>query len=323
MKAEELRHRKDQIMKAVRIHAFGGTDVLKVEDVPDPQPAAGEVLIQVRAAGVNPVDYKIREGKYPAVKAEQLPVILGRDVAGVVSGLGDGVTAFKTGDEVFALLPPDRGGYAEWVTAPAEVCAEKPASLDFTQAASVPLAALTAWQGLFTHGGLEAGQRVLIHGAGGGVGPFAVQFAKVKGAEVFATASAEQRAFVEGLGADRVIDYHAERFEEIVHDVDLVYDLIGGEIEARSWRVLKRGGTLISTVHQPDPDEAAAAGVTAKRYTSQPDGGQLREIAHLIDEGKVRIAIDRVFPLEEAAEAERHLKDDHVTGKVVLQVAGD
>jgi NADPH:quinone reductase-like Zn-dependent oxidoreductase len=148
-----------------------------------------------------------------------------------------------------------------------------------------------------------------------------VQFAKVKGAEVFATASDENRAFVKGLGADRVIDYHAERFEEIVRDADLVYDLIGGETEDRSWQVLKRGGTLISTVHEPDADKAAAAGVTAKRYTTQPDGSQLKEIGDLIDDGRVRVAVDKVYSLEAAAEAERHLKNDHVVGKVVLKMA--
>jgi NADPH:quinone reductase-like Zn-dependent oxidoreductase len=308
-------------MKAIRIHEFGDIDVLKLEDLPQPTPMAGEVLIEVRAASVNPVDYKIREGRYPAVTADKLPVTLGRDVAGIVTAIGEGVARFQAGAEVFAMLPQDRGGYAEWVTAPADVCARKPATLDMVQAASVPLAALTAWQGLFTHGGLKAGQRVLIHGASGGVGTFAVQFAKAKGAEVFATASAENRAFVQGLGADRVIDYHAERFEEIVRDADLVYDLVGGETEERSWQVLRRGGTLISTVHQPDADKAAAAGVMAKRYTAQPDGGQLKEIAGLIDDGRVKIAIDRVYHLDQAAEAERHLKDDHVVGKVVLKVA--
>jgi NADPH:quinone reductase-like Zn-dependent oxidoreductase len=305
-------------MKAVRIHEFGGVDVLQLEDLPKPSPAAGEVLIQVRAAGVNPVDYKIREGRYPAVTQDNLPVTLGRDAAGVVAGVGEGGGAFKIGDEIFVMLPQDRGGYAEWVTAPAEVCARKPNTLDMVQAASVPLAALTAWQGLFTHGALKGEQRVLIHGASGGVGPFAVQFAKVAGAQVFATAATENRDFVEGLGADRVIDYQAERFEDVVDGVDLVYDLIGGETEDRSWQVLKRGGTLISTVHEPDAAKATAAGVTAKRYTAQPDGEQLQEIAGLIDDGRVKVSIDKVFPLEEAAEAERHLKDDHVVGKVVL-----
>lgn len=308
-------------MKAVRIHEFGGVDVLKLEDLPEPVPGPGEVLIEVKAASVNPVDYKIREGKYPPVTADMLPVTPGRDVAGVIAALGQGVTAFKIGDQVFAMLPPDRGGYAEWVLAPADVCAVKPASLDMVQAASVPLAALTAWQGLFTNGGLKEGQRVLIHGASGGVGSFAVQFAKAKGAQVFATASAENRAFVESLGAERVIDYHAERFEEIVRDADLVYDLIGGETQDRSWPVLKRGGTLVSTVGRPDAAKAAAAGVTAKGYGAQPDGGQLIEIAALIDAGRVKVTIDAVYTLDDAAEAERHLEDDHVVGKVVLKIA--
>ncbi|HEY2177658.1 MAG TPA: NADP-dependent oxidoreductase, partial [Caulobacteraceae bacterium] len=189
-------------MKAVCIHEFGGADVLRVEDLPRPEPGPGEVLIEVRAASVNPVDYKIREGRYPAVRAEQLPVILGRDVAGMVAAVGEEVTRFKAGDEVFAMLPPDRGGYVEWVTAPAEVIARKPRRLDMIQAASVPLAALTAWQGLFTFGRLEEGQKVLIHGASGGVGPFAVQFAAMKGAEVYATAAGDARALVESLGAN-------------------------------------------------------------------------------------------------------------------------
>jgi NADPH:quinone reductase-like Zn-dependent oxidoreductase len=307
-------------MKAIRIHAFGDLDRLQLENLPRPVPADDEVLIHVRAASVNPVDYKIREGRYPAVKAEQLPVTLGRDVAGVVAQLGKAVSGFKVDDEVFAMLPPDRGGYADWVAARAAVCAPKPSSLDFVQAAAVPLAALTAWQGLFTHGGLKGGERVLIHGASGGVGPFAVQFAAWRKAEVFATASADSRAFVQDLGAARVIDYRAERFEDIVHDVDLVFDMIGADTEARSWGVLKPGGRLVSTVHEPDPDKAAAARVSAMRYTCQPDGGQLRQIAALIDDGHVRVTIDSVYPLERGADAQRHLQDDHVTGKVVLQV---
>ena len=308
-------------MKAVRIHEFGGADVMRLEELPRPEPGAGEVLIQVRAASLNPVDYKTREGKYPLVKADALPVTLGRDVAGVVAKLGPGVADMPVGDEVYALLPNDRGGFAEWVAAPASICAAKPTSLDMVQAASVPLAALTAWQGLFTYGGLENGQRVLIHGGSGGVGSFAVQFARDKGAEVYATASANNRAYVEGLGAARVIDYHGERFEDLVHGLDLVYDLIGGETEERSWQVLKRGGRLISTVQQPDAGRATEAGVTARRYTAEPNGGQLIEIARLIDAGQVKVRIDKVFPLERAVQAERRLQEDHVTGKIVLEVA--
>lgn len=308
-------------MKAVRIHEFGGVDVLRLEELPRPEPRAGEVLIQVRAASLNPVDYKTREGKYPPIKAETLPVTLGRDVAGVIAEVGPGVSDFRAGEAVYAMLPNDRGGFAEWVAAQASICAVKPTSLDMIQAASVPLAALTAWQGLFTHGGLAGGQRVLIHGASGGVGSFAVQLARVKGAEVFATASADNRAYVESLGAARVIDYRAERFEDVVHDLDLVFDLVGGETEARSWQVLKRGGRLISTVQEPDAGRAAQAGVTARRYMAEPNGDQLIEIGRLIDDGLVKVRVDEVFPLERVREAERRLQEGHVTGKIVLEVA--
>lgn len=310
-------------MKAVRIHQFGGPEVLRMDELPRPQAGPGEVLVEVMAASVNPVDYKIRRGGYPAVKADQLPYTLGRDVSGRVDRLGPGVTDFQPGDEIFAMLPQDRGGYVEWAAIPAELCAEKPRSLDLVQAASVPLAALTAWQGLFDHGRLVAGQRVLIHGASGGVGHFAVQFAKARGAEVFATASGQEQDFLKRLGADRAIDYKGERFEDAARDIDLVFDLIGGETQDRSWSVLKPGGALICTVQAPDPDKAKAAGVRAEHYMAQPSGAQLREIADLIDAGKVSVEIEQVFPLTEAADAERHLERDHVAGKIVLKVGAD
>ena len=308
-------------MKAVRIHEFGGAEVLRIEDLPRPEPSPGEVLIEVRAASVNPVDSKIREGRFPAVTADQLPVVLGRDVAGIVAAIGGGVSQFAIGDEVMAMLPPDRGGYVEWVAAPASACAMKPANLDMVQAASVPLAALTAWQGLFVYGRLQAGQSVLIHGASGGVGSFAAQFARLADADVLVTAAGDARNLLESLGADRFIDYHNEAFEDVASDVDLVFDLIGGATAARSWQVLKRGGCFVSTVHEPDPDKVLAAAVMACRYTTRPDGHQLRQIARLIEEDKLRVVIDRVFPFAQAADAERHLENDHIQGKVVIEVA--
>ncbi len=309
-------------MKAIRIHEFGGPEVMRLEDLPIPSPGPNDVLVAVKAASLNPVDYKTREGKFPPVKAEQLPMVLGRDVAGVATRFGEGVSDIAVDDEVYAMLPTDVGGFAEFVAAPARLFARKPRSLDMVQAASVPLAALTAWQGLFDHGGLRSGQRVLIHGASGGVGVFAVQFARAAGADVLATCGGAQKAFVESLGASRAIDYEAERFEDLARDVDLVFDLVGGETQDRSWAVLKRGGALICTVQAPDQAKAEAAGVRAERYMAEPSGEQLAEIGRMIDDGKVQVKLDRVFPLDQAAEAETHLQNDHVVGKVVLSVGG-
>jgi NADPH:quinone reductase-like Zn-dependent oxidoreductase len=305
-------------MKAIRIHEFGGPEVLRAEDLPAPQPGPGELLIRVHAASVNPVDYKIRNGGY--LPADQLPLTLGRDVAGVVEAAGPGATAFEPGAEVYVMLARDKGGYAELVTSKAEDCAAKPRRLDFIQAAAVPLAALTAWQGLFDHGGLEAGQTVLIHGASGGVGHFAVQFAHVKGARVIATASGRDLDFLKSLGADVVVDYHNQKFEDAAHDVDLVYDLIGGDTQTRSWSVLKQGGAMISTVQEPDKALAAEKQARSSRYMAQPNGSQLAEIGRLIDGGKVSPTIARTFPLDQAADAERELENEHVRGKIVLEV---
>jgi NADPH:quinone reductase-like Zn-dependent oxidoreductase len=305
-------------MKAVRIHEFGGPETLRIEDLPIPEPGAGEVRIRVMAAGVNPVDYKIRNGGYVPVDA--LPLTLGREVAGVVDAVGAGVTGIPVGEAVYAMLSRDHGGYVEFVAEKAEHCAHKPLRLDFLQASAVPLAGLTAWQGLFDHGGLKADQRVLIHGAAGGVGHLAVQFAAARGAIVIATCAGKDHAFVKGLGATEVIDYKAQRFEDVVHNVDLVFDLIAGEVQDRSWKVLKDGGALVSTLKAPDKAKAAAKHARAMHYMAQPSGPELAEIARLIDAGQVTPWIDRVYPLSEAAQAEIHLERDHVRGKVVLEV---
>jgi NADPH:quinone reductase-like Zn-dependent oxidoreductase len=305
-------------MKAVRIHEFGGPETLRVEDLPIPEPGAGEVRIRVMAAGVNPVDYKMRNGGYLPVDA--LPLTLGREVAGVVDAVGPGVSDVRVGEAVYAMLGRDHGGYVEFVVEKAESCAHKPSRLDFLQAGAVPLAGLTAWQGLFDHGRLTAGQRVLIHGAAGGVGHLAVQFAAARDARVIATCSGQDVAFVKGLGASEVIDYKAQRFEDLVHNVDLVFDLIAGEVQDRSWKVLKDGGAMVSTLKEPDKAKAAAKHARAAHCMAQPNGKQLAEIARLIDAGKVTPWIDRVYPLTQAAEAETHLEREHVRGKVVLEV---
>jgi NADPH:quinone reductase-like Zn-dependent oxidoreductase len=309
------------MLHAVRIHRFGGIETMIVDDLPWPTPQDDEVLMRVEAAGVNPVDWKIREGSYPMVRENALPVILGREVAGVVEACGPRAHTLKKGDPIFAMLGQDRGGYTEFAIVKVAEMAPMPKRLDAIHAAAVPLAGLTAWQGLFDHGGLRAGQRVVIHGGAGGVGHLAIQFAKAKGAWVATTCSAQDRDFLSGLGADLTIDYRHERFEEKLEEkVDLVYDLINGETQDRSWGVLTRGGTLVSTLAEPSRAKAEAAGAHALRYTVQPNGGQLAEIARLIDAGKVKVEVERIFSLNEAAEAQQHLKHDHVRGKVVLQM---
>ena len=306
-------------MKATRIHSFGNSDVLTLEETPRPEPADGQVLIKVHAAGVNPVDWKTRSGNY--MKADiHLPLTLGRDVSGVVEGVGRGVTGFKPGDDVYAFLGSHSGGYAEYALAEEQETARKPASLDHVHAAAVPFAATTAWQALFDHGNLQPGQRVLIHGAAGGVGHYALQFAKAKGATVIVTGRSEDLNLLRSLGADEVIDYRKARFEERARDIDLVLDLIGGETQERSWECLKDGGTLISTLEQPSREKAEAHHAKAKVIMAEPKAEQLREIASLIEQGKVKVIIEETFPLAEAKQAHDAIERRHTQGKIVLTV---
>lgn len=307
-------------MLACRIHRFGGPDVLECESIAVPEPQANEVLVRVRAASANPVDIKTREGKYPMIREDKLPYTLGRDFAGVVARVGAGVKDWKAGDEVYGFVGQGQGAYAGFVKVEESALARRPEEADFVTAGAVPLAALTAWQGLFDHGHLEAGERVLIHAGAGGVGHFAVQFAKVRGAEVFVTASSDGADFVRSLGADHVIDYHKQRFEGVMRDMDLVFDLIGGETQTRSWAVVKHGGALISTLTEPSQTEAASHGARAERYTARPDGSQLAEIASLIDKGRVRVKIAETFPFESVADALARLDQGHVRGKIVVEL---
>jgi NADPH:quinone reductase-like Zn-dependent oxidoreductase len=243
-------------MKAIHIHRFGGPEVMELDDVPIPQPKDDELLVRIHAASVNPVDYKIRRGAVPWVSREMLPIPLGRDLSGTVENAGALLAAFE-GAAIYAMLGSiDRGSYAEYVLVKPNEAAPKPARLSHMEAAAVPLAALTAWQGLFDHGHLEAGQTALIHGGSGGVGHFAIQFAKLKGATVLTTVSGRNLNFVSELGADRAIDYRSQRFEEIARDVDLVLDLVGGETQERSWLVLKPGGILVSALGEPSREKA-------------------------------------------------------------------
>ena len=309
-------------MKAVAMHAYGGPEVLKYEDAARPDPATGEVLVRVHAAAVNPVDWKVRAGHLRGFLNYSLPLIPGWDLSGVVEATGSGVTDWKKGDAVYAR--PDlrrNGAYAEYIAVRASELGHKPRSIDHVQASAIPLACLTAWQALFDAGGLKAGQRVLIHAAAGGVGTFAVQLAKWKGAHVVGTASERNHAFLRELGADEVIDYTKTNFEEVVRDVDVVLDTLAGQTRDRSWNVLKKDGILVSILGQPSPDDAAQHGVRSAGVFVEPNQAQLGEIAKLVDSGKLRPIIETVLPLAQAARAHEMNQTLHTRGKIVLQVA--
>lgn len=309
-------------MKAVCIHEFGAADVLKVEDVPVPAPGPDDVLIKVRAAGINPIDWKIREGGY--VSKDDLPATLGCDASGTIEAVGAQVAAqplgFQAGDEVFAMLGARGGGYAEYAVAAVSEIALKPRSIDHMHAAGVPLAATTAWQGLIDHANLQPGQKVLVHGAAGGVGSFAVQLAKARGAFVYGTASGQHLALLRELRVDQPIDYKATRFEDVARDIDVVFDLIGGETQERSWKVLKKGGLLISTVSEPSQEKAAAHGVRAMTYVVKASGEELAEISHMIDASEIKPVMQQAFALADVRQAQEISQRGHVAGKIVLEV---
>jgi NADPH:quinone reductase-like Zn-dependent oxidoreductase len=303
-------------MKAIRIHEFGDVSVLKYENLPKPYPTVSEIRIRVMAAGVNPLDWKIRKGfiRLP------LPMTMGVDVSGVVDAIGPDVNNFKIGDKVFAKVMLNQGGYAEYTTSDASHSALMPRTTSFIEAAAIPTSGLTAWQALFDIAGLDKGQMVLIHGAAGGVGSFAVQFAKWKGAYVIGTASDYNREFLQNLGVDEVINYRTQQFENVVHDLDMVLDTIGEDTFERSWSVLKPNGFLVTTVANIPEGSAEAHGVRAKRIVSQPDGKELEQIAKIIDERHLKPIVTEVLPLVEARKAQEMSESRHVRGKIVLQI---
>ena len=312
---------KSQTMKAVRIHTYGGPEVLKYEDAPRPQPQAGEVLVRVHAAAVNPVDWNVREGHMKDLWPHKFPLILGWDLSGVVEELGKGPSRFKIGDEVYSVPDPTRNGaYADYIVVRESELALKPNSLHHVHAAAVPLATLTAWQSLFDTAQLRPGQRVLIHGGSGGVGHFAVQLAKWKGAYVIATASTKNQELVREFGADETIDYSRQRFEDVARNIDIVLDPIGGDTQERSWQVLKKGGILLSVVEPPSADKAKALGIQATFVASHPNGAELAKIAELIDSGDLKPIVNRILPLSEARRAHELSQTRHTHGKIVLRV---
>jgi NADPH:quinone reductase-like Zn-dependent oxidoreductase len=304
---------------AIQVHNYGDVDQLKLEQVTHPEPQEGEVLVRVHAAGVNPVDWKIRAGFLKDFAPVTFPYVPGADLAGVIEKVGAGVTTFQPGQAVFGRS--SRGSYAEYALAPADALALKPANLSFDEATTIPVGATTAWQALFDHGNLQPGQRVLILGGAGGVGLFAVQFARWKGAHVLSTASTSNADFVRSLGAETVIDYTKARVEDEVHDVDLVFDTVGAAALASALPTLKRGGMLVTIAGQPDEAKAKELGVRAVRFSAQVTSELLSTFARLIEEGQIKTFVGTVFSLNEAGKAHQLSQSRHGRGRIVLHIA--
>jgi NADPH:quinone reductase-like Zn-dependent oxidoreductase len=311
-----------QMMTACRVTAFGPPSAIGFEQIPVPTPGAGEVLVRVHAAGVGPWDGWIRSGA--SALPQPLPLTLGSDLAGTVERLGPGVDGFDRGDPVFGVTNSRfTGAYAEYAIASAAMIAKKPADLDFVDAASVPVVAVTAWQALFEEAKLAKGQSVLIHGGAGNVGAYAIQLAHQAGLKVAATVGQDDIGLARSLGANQAIDYRASPFETVVEPVDAVLDLVGGETQLRSFKIVKRGGALISAVSQPDLDLAAQAGISARFFLVEVTRPRLEDLARLIGQGKLATSVGAVLPLASARIAHEMLegKRQHPRGKIVLTVA--
>jgi NADPH:quinone reductase-like Zn-dependent oxidoreductase len=311
--------RETRTMKAVRIHSFVGSEGLCVEETVAPEPRMDEVLVRVHAAGVNPLDWQTCDGRFGRLP---LPHTLGCDFSGVVEALGPEVTDFFVGQSVFGHSC-DGGAFAEFIAAPVGGLAPKPLSVDDTEAAATPLCALTAWQALFEFANLQSNQRILIHGGAGGVGMLAVQFAVRLGARVIATASTRNLPFVRQLGAHEVIDHTTTRFEDAVKKVDVVLDLVGGETQDRSWKVLKTGGRLVSTVSTPSQETALLRGVRAYKMQTETRFVELTLMGDFIANGEIKVMVDRVLPLFRASEALAISRRGHARGKIVLTIDDD
>lgn len=332
-------------MRAAFIRHYGSNDAIEISDQPTPAVGAHDVLIRVRAASVNPVDYKIRDGQLKTILQLKFPLILGSDCAGVVEKCGTEVRGFKSGDNVYARLEKERiGAFAEFAVANENAVALKPSNLDFNQAAAIPLAGLTAWQALIDIGKLQTGQKVLIHAGSGGVGTLAIQIAKHLGAFVATTCSARNVVLVKSLGADVVIDYKNQHFDALLADYDLVFDTLGGETQHRSFSVLKRGGTLVTIAGIPTAEFgrewgvnpivrmvmgfknrastklAKERGVHFKYFFMHPSGEQLRDIARLAEAGKIKTIIDKIFDLDHVRDALNYSESGRAVGKVVITI---
>ncbi|GAB3744314.1 NADP-dependent oxidoreductase [Amycolatopsis oliviviridis] len=309
-------------MRVITQQKLGGPEVLTIVDAPEPRPLPTEVLVRVKAIGLNPLEARLRAGEFPLIG--EPPFVLGWDISGVVEK-SPGTWRLRPGDEVFGmpLFPRAANAYAEFVSAPALHLTRKPPSLSHVEASALPIVGLTAWQGLVDLGGITAGDRVLVHGGGGGVGHVAIQIAKAFGAHVITTASGSKRAFVEGFGADEVIDYTTTEFTEVVRDVDLVLDTIGGDTVKRSLGVLRPGGHLVTAVAEEDTAlvaEYEAAGMRFSGIAVDPDPVALRGLADLVDQGRLRVHVQETFPFERVADAHRLLDAGHLQGKLALTV---
>lgn len=314
-------------MKAVRIHEFGDVDVLSYEDVERPEPQAGEVLVRVRAAGINPMDCTSRKFPVPGMTAGHLPYILGWDIAGSVVALGEGVTQLAVGDEVYGMprFPGEAKAYSEYITSPVADLALKPQRLTHQEAAGVPMAGLVSWQALFDAAHLQAGQTVFISGGAGGVGHYAIQLAKWKGAQVITTTSTRNVEFVRDLGADVIIDYTQQALTDVVKDVDVVLDTIGGDVLRDSFKGVKRGGSIVSLpvplgVKDLGDQLAPQYGVAFAVVGVHPSGEQMAEMAKLANAGQLKTHLDAVFPLKDVAQAHKLSEGGHVRGKLVLTI---
>ena len=310
------------MMKAVVAHQYGAPEVLKFEEIPRPEPKENEALVRVIASGVNPTDPLTLSGKYAREFGTHLPLIPGYDIAGIVEKTGANITKLKIGEAVYGY-PTFGGGWADYVTVKEYEVAAKPKSLNFVEAAAVPMGALTAWQALVDTAHLHPGQTILIHGGSGGVGSFAVQIAKARGARVIATASTANQDLLKQLGADAAIDYTKTRFEDVVKDVDAVLDPVGKETLARSYGVVKKGGIVMSLVARPDPAEFQKRGIRGAGISVHPDAADLAEIARLIDAGNIKPIVTQVLPLSNAIAAQEQAATHHTRGKVALRVADD
>ncbi len=309
------------VMKAMVVHEFGGPEVMKYEDAPRPEPKDDEILVRVMAAAVNPVDSYVRQGMFAKRGMDNRPAIIGYDISGVVEKTGTNAKKFKAGDKVYSYLSVMRGGgYAEFAIAKESETALKPKNINFEEAAAVPLAATTAWQSLVDEAKLNAGQTVLVHGGSGGVGSFAIQIAKARGAKVIATASTAHQDLLKQLQVDQAIDYTTTKFEDMVKDVDVVLNCVRAEALARSYGVVKKGGIIVSITDEPDQTECAKHGIRGSRLGAHPDANVLEELTKLIEAGKMKPIVSQTLPLADASKAHQQIETHHTLGKIVLKV---